>query len=174
MFILLLFIVFFVLIFATMIYAGFSGAPYLPTSKKKLRAALALAQVRRGEIIGDLGSGDGRFLFLAAKETPAQVVIGWEISLLPYLLSMIKKLFCRRFCRVTIIYGSFFKADFSQLNVVYCFGLPKVMKKLEPKLLKELKPGSRLVSYAFSLPNLKPVKTLKLTRNSPPLLLYQF
>lgn len=175
MWIMIIIAVFFMAVFGTMFWAGFSGAPYLPTSKKKLKAALALAEIKAGEIVGDLGCGDGRFLFLASRETPARMVIGWEISLLPYLASMIKKLFRFRHSRKVIIhYASFYQADFSQLDVIYCFGLPRVMKKLEPKLLRELKPGSRLVSYAFSLPNLQPAKTIKLTKNSPTLFLYKF
>ena len=157
-----------------MIRASFLGAPWLPTFKKNLLASLKLADIKEGQVVYDLGSGDGRWLFKAARFTKAKKLVGYEISLLPYGLSKIRWFFSPYKKRLDLKLANYFLADLSEADLIYCFGLPEVMKKLEPKLKQELKPGARLVSCAFKFPNLKPIVVIKEKPSSTPLYLYQF
>lgn len=161
------------LVFGTMIFAGFSAAPWVPSFKKDLSLAVAAADIKPKEIIYDLGCGDGRFLFYTAKHTQAGQIIGFEISLLPYLYAKIKTLLIKD-TRIKVRYQNFFKADFGRADVIYCFLLPKTMKKLKRKILREMKPGSRLVSYVFSLPGVKPAKESVIRDKNLPIYVYRF
>ncbi|HBR13199.1 MAG TPA: hypothetical protein DD697_00655 [Candidatus Komeilibacteria bacterium] len=168
-----LFFIFIFLVFATMLYAGFSAAPWLPSWKKDMQTILAQAQIQPGETVADLGCGDGRWLLAAAKHTPARLVIGYEISLLMYCWSRIKLLF-GNYPQIKIKYRDFYFADFSQYDVILCFLTPRAMRKLAPKLNREMRPGARLVSYAFSLPGKQSEKVAKVTPKSVPVYLYKF
>jgi len=169
----LVFLIVILLVFGTMIFAGWSAAPWLPSFKKDLTLAVSAAGIKPGETVYDLGCGDGRFLFDAAKRTQAGRIIGFEISLLPYLYAKVKTLIFKD-KRIKVRYQNFFKADFGQADVIYCFLLPKTMKKLKSKLWREMKPGSRLVSYVFSLPGAEPAGESLIRDKNLPIYVYRF
>ena len=168
-----LFFIFLVLVFGTMIFAGFSAAPWLPSWKKDIVTILAQAEIKSGDTVYDLGSGDGRWLFAVAKKTQASKVVGYEISVLFYLWSRIKLLFTN-YPQIEIKFNNFYYSDFSKADVILCFLTPRAMKKMSAKLNTEMKPGSKLISYAFSLPGKEPKKRVKLSKNSIPIYLYIF
>lgn len=126
------------------------GAPYLPTSKQRVKKMLEIAGLKSGEILIDMGSGDGRILIEAAQH--GALAIGYEIDpILVYLARRkIKKLGLDK--QVKIYWRSFWRADLSKADVVTIYGITGMMKKMEKKLLKELKPGARICSYLFSFP----------------------
>jgi hypothetical protein len=97
-----------------------------------------------------------------------------EISLLPYALAQIRRLFSSNRKRIKVCWQNFYQLDLSGADVIYIFSLPKVMAKLEPKFKKELKPGARVVSLAFTLPGSQPAEVFKVTRHAMPLYLYRF
>lgn len=164
----------FVLVFGTMAWAIFSAAPWVPAFKKDLLVAIRQADIKPGEIVCDLGCGDGRFLLLAARNTPARKVIGYEISFLPWLMSLVAALFSGALKRISVKFANFFTTDLSKADVVYCFLTPPAMKKLEPKLKKELKSGARLISYSFKLPNTPADKIVRKNEKSLPFFIYRF
>src|SRR3990167_6427248 len=161
-------------IVVSMFWAGLAGAPWVPTFSQAAKASIDLAQIKKGEIVYDLGCGDGRWLTRAAKFTEAKDLIGFEISFLPYILAKLNFLFNSERKRLHVKWQNYFKIDLSQADVIYCFGLPGVMSRLEPKLIKELKPGARLVSYVFKLPYKQSDKVVKLGDSSSSLYLYIF
>ncbi len=129
----------------------FGGAPYVATPTATLRRALQLAQVKPGETVFDLGCGDGRMLCLAVREFEA-VGVGVEVN--PLLVW-----WARRRCRglpVTVQRGRLEEVDLSAADVVYIFLLPGMMEQVGR--LSGLRPGTRLVSHGFSLPNQRPAK----------------
>ena len=129
-----------------------SGAPWLPTPPAKVRHMLELADVQPGEVVYDLGSGDGRMLVVAARRFGARAV-GIEIDPLRLLVSraLVAVTGVRKQARV--IWGSFFKANLSAADVVTCYLLAKTNAQIVGKLHDELRPGARVVSYIFPFPD---------------------
>ncbi|MFA6428789.1 MAG: hypothetical protein WCW02_04605 [Candidatus Buchananbacteria bacterium] len=126
-----------------------SAAPWAPTRKKAFAAILRLAKLKPGQVVYELGSGDARVTELLAQ-TGARVV-AFEYSLLPYLVSR-WKIKHRKLTGVELKYQNFFTADFSQADLIYCYLTPYAMKKLTSKFMAELKPGTKIISFQFPLP----------------------
>jgi len=124
------------------------GAPYLPISKQRVIKMIEMSDLKSNELLIDLGSGDGRILIEAARL--GAIAIGYEINpLLVYLTRRkIKKLDLEK--QVKIYWRNFWRADVSGADVVTIYGINGIMKKIEKKLLRELKPGARVCSYLFS------------------------
>jgi precorrin-6B methylase 2 len=133
-----------------------NGAIYLPTSMDRVKKMLDLSELKIGQTLIDLGSGDGRILIEAAQR--GAEAIGYEINpILVYLTKRkIKKLNLNN--RAKIFWGNFWQVNLGQADLVTVFGAPSIMARLEKKFLKELKSGAKICSYVFTLPNLTAVK----------------
>jgi cyclopropane fatty-acyl-phospholipid synthase-like methyltransferase len=131
--------------------------PYVPTPDQVVQGMLKLADVKPGETVIDLGCGDGRIVVTAAKVFGAKG-IGYDLN--PERLREAKE--NARLAKVTdkvqFVEKNLFDADIKSANVVTLYLLPSVNEKLKPRLLKELKPGTRIVSHSFSMGDWKPVK----------------
>ncbi|TSC77071.1 MAG: putative RNA methylase [Parcubacteria group bacterium Gr01-1014_31] len=148
----------------TMAWGGLLAAPWLPMPKADVRRMLALAGLGRGELLYDLGCGDGRILAAAARlGAPA---IGFEVSLLPYLLAWGRILGAGQWRRAKVRYRNFFNRSLSDAAVVTTFLTPRAMVKLGPKLAAELRSGARVVSYAFPIVGWQPSAVSKPTPTS--------
>jgi SAM-dependent methyltransferase len=125
-------------------------APYVPTPQQVVEAMLQLAHVGAGDVVYDLGSGDGRIPITAAERFGARG-IGVEID--PFMVSQAEGNRARSPARdrVRFITGDLFEADLSEATVVTLFLFPKVNARLVPKLRRELRPGSRIVAHHFDL-----------------------
>lgn len=136
-------------------------APWWRTSDEKIRQALELANVTKKDTVYDLGCGDGRVLILAAKEFNARG-IGIEIDPLRFLISSMLLRSSGVSDKVQIKRKNFFDEDLSKATVVFLYLVPKALTKLRPKLLKELKKGSRIVTirYEANLNKISENKTL--------------
>jgi SAM-dependent methyltransferase len=112
-----------------------------------------MAEVGPGDIVYDLGCGDGRMIVTAARRYGARAV-GIEIDPLRYLWcqTLITVLGLRD--RVRVVYGSFYRQDLSGADVVTCYLLQSTNEKLEGKLKRELHPNTRVVSNEFTFPGL--------------------
>jgi predicted RNA methylase len=118
---------------------------------------LAMAEVGPGDLVYDLGCGDGRLIVAAARRYGARAV-GIEIHPLRYLWcrALIAVLGLRD--RVRIVRGDFFTQDLSDADVVTCYLLQRTNNKLEEKLRRELDSSGRIVSRRFTFPNLDLVR----------------
>ena len=126
----------------------FAGAPFVPVRKKEVDTGVSLAQIQPGEMVADLGCGDGRVL-LGALAAGADVV-GYEISPVLWLVSWLR---VRRFgARAHVLRKNFFSQDLSCFDVIFAFQLMRIMAKLSPQLLAQCKPNVRIVSFVFRLP----------------------
>lgn len=134
----------------------FNGAIYLPTSIDRVKRMLDLSELKAGQTLIDLGSGDGRILIEAVQR--GAMAMGYEINpILVYLTKRkIKKLNLNN--RAQIFWKNFWQVDLIDADVITVFGAPTIMAKLEKKFLKELKSGAKICSYVFPLPNLKVLK----------------
>ncbi len=126
----------------------FKGAPWVPTRMKKVRQMLTLADIQPDEILYDLGCGDGRFIVTAARKFGAKA-IGIELNILLYVWCQLLITILGLRKRVKIIRGNFFKRDLSEADVVICYLLQATNELLEDKLLRELKPTTRVISNSF-------------------------
>ena len=113
---------------------------------------------RRRIIVIDLGCGDGRIVIAAAQKFGAH---GLGIDLNPERIAEAKANAKKAGVEKLVEFkqGDLFKADLSKATVVTMYLLTTVNCRLRPKLLKELKPGTRLVSHAFDMGEWKPEKT---------------
>lgn len=126
------------------------GAPWVPAPKEKIIKMLKMTKIKKGEVIYDLGSGDGRILILAAQHYGAKGV-GIEIDPLRVLHSRILIKMKGLSPQIKIIRQNLLEADVSSADVVTLFLLPKILGRLKTKLLKELKPGTRIACYRYPL-----------------------
>src|SRR5579862_352620 len=143
----LIVIIIFLLIFLSMIWPPDSPwAPWWRTNKKTARAICKLASIKKGDMIYDLGSGDGTALMVAAKEYGARGV-GIEIDLLRFYISKIILKFNGVSDKIKIKRKNFFNEDIKQADVIFVYLVPKTLERLIPKFKKELKKGTRIVSF---------------------------
>jgi len=135
-------------------------AIFVPLPKNTIRKMLKKANVSSKDIVYDLGCGDGRVLIIAAKEFGARA-IGIEKN---WLLSKISEWRVKRENlekKVRIINGDFFRINLSEATVIFTYLSKKLNKQLEPKLRRELKRGTRIVSASHEFKGLKLVKKFR-------------
>lgn len=109
-----------------------------------------LAKVNKKDIVYDLGCGDGTALSIAAGEFGARGV-GIEIDPLRYLFSKLRFKFNKLNKKIKIIKKNFYDVDISEATVVFVYLVPRVLEKLKPKFLKELRSGAIIVSYKYKI-----------------------
>ncbi len=130
-----------------------TGGPFVPSSKRAVEAMVTLAKLRPGQTVIDVGSGDGRVLFEAAKQGANSV--GIEIN--PYLVlyTRIQAFFGPHRKSVTVLWKNLWAADLSQADVMFVYLIPWKMDVLAEKLKRELKPGALVISNSFIFPKWK-------------------
>lgn len=139
-------------------------APFVASPLPVVRHMLALAGLKPGETFYDLGAGDGRTVIMAAQEFGARAV-GVELreDLAKKALASIQELGIED--RVIIVQKDIFKVDISKANVVFLYLTTSANEKVRPKLEKELKSGTRVVSHDYEVLGWKPDKTENFCEN---------
>jgi SAM-dependent methyltransferase len=131
--------------------------PFVPTTEPAVHAMLKLAGVKAGDVVYDLGCGDGRIVIEAAKSYGAR---GVGIDINPVRIKEAKENAKKAGVenRVRFEENDLFKANFHEATVVTLFLLPEVNLRLKPRLMEQLKPGTRIVSNTFDMGDWKPEK----------------
>jgi ubiquinone/menaquinone biosynthesis C-methylase UbiE len=134
--------------------------PYIQTPDRVVMEMLKLANVGENDVVYDLGSGDGRIVVAAAKHFGAR---GVGIDLDPERVAdgIAKARTHGVDDRVRFIQGDLFAADLSDATVVTLYLVPRINMKLRPKLLRELKPGTRIVSHNFDMGDWQPQRVIR-------------
>jgi ubiquinone/menaquinone biosynthesis C-methylase UbiE len=134
-------------------------APYVPTPQDVVDKMLDLAQLKPGEKLYDLGSGDGRIVITAARDYRAKAV-GVEISEQLYRQAKQRISDLRLDKSVSLVHGNLMDVDLKDADVVTLYLLTDANEKLKPKL-ESLKPGARVVSHDFEIRHWIPETTEK-------------
>lgn len=129
--------------------------PFVPTTDAAVHAMLKLATVTRSDVVYDLGCGDGRLVIAAAKEYGAR---GVGVDIDPERIREAKENARKSGVESLVRFeeSDLFKADIHEASVVTLFLLSSINEKLRPKLVRELKPGTRIVSNTFRMGDWKP------------------
>jgi ubiquinone/menaquinone biosynthesis C-methylase UbiE len=139
--------------------------PYVPTPDAVVDRMLEVAKVGPNDVVYDLGSGDGRIVIAAARKYGAR---GVGIDIDPQRIREAQDNARKAGVtgRVEFRQGDLFKADIREATVVTLYLLGSVNLQLRPKLLAELKPGTRVVSHAFQMGDWKPAEVHRVERAS--------
>ncbi len=131
--------------------------PYEPSPDKVVDQMLRLANVHRGDLVYDLGCGDGRLVIAAAKHFGAR---GVGIDIDPQRIKESLENARKAGVADSVVFRNedLFEADIQDATVVTLFLWPEVNLKLRPKLLRDLKPGTRVVSHHWDMGDWKPDK----------------
>lgn len=137
---------------------GASGdVPFVPTRIELVEKMLRMAQVKPTDTVYDLGCGDGRIVIMAAQKFGARGVgVDIDPQRIQEATENAQKAGVAH--KVRFIQGDLFDADIHRATVVTLYLLPDVNLRLRPKLLKDLAPGTRVVSHSFTMGDWKPVK----------------
>lgn len=159
-------------VFGTALWASFHGAPWLPTPTKDIIRMLDLAGLQPGETLYDLGCGDGRVCTIAAERYAIRVV-GYEISVLPYLIAQIRRLCSPCRSSLTIVFRDFQSEPLNAADVIFCFLTPPTMRKMKTKFVHECKADVRILSYTFRIEGWKESVFVRPPQTKHNLYLYQ-
>jgi ribosomal protein L11 methylase PrmA len=132
----------------------------VPTPEEVVEAMLNVAKVTKNDVVYDLGCGDGRIVIAAAQKHGARGV-GIDIDPQRIAEATANAEKAGVTDRVKFMQADLFTTDISQATVVTLYLLPSLNVKLRPKLMKELKPGTRIVSHAFDMGDWQPEQTLE-------------
>jgi SAM-dependent methyltransferase len=134
--------------------------PYMPTHEKVVAEMLKVAKVGKDDVLYDLGSGDGRIVITAAKEFGTR---GVGVDIDPDLIREARQNAVKAGVadKVKFIQQDLFETDIREATVVTLYLWPEINLRLRPKLLTDLKPGSRVVSHNHDMGDWKPLKTVR-------------
>ena len=133
---------------------------FVPTPEAVVEAMLQVANVTKNDVVYDLGCGDGRIPITAARKYGAR---GFCYDIDPQRIKEANENVAKNNVGnlVTVVHADLFETDLSGASVVTLYLLPSLNVKLMPKLMKELKPGTRIVSHAFPMPGWPPDRRLQ-------------
>ncbi len=135
----------------------FIGAGWSPTPLSTVRRMLTISEVKPEDTVYDLGCGDGRIIITAAGEYGAKSV-GIEVDPFRCLYTWVRIKISRLSKKTVLIWDSFFRRDLSEATVVTLFLSQEANNNLRKKLIQELKPGTRIVSYYWIIHGWRPKK----------------
>ena len=145
--------------------------PYEPTPHNVVAQMLRLAQVREGDVVYDLGCGDGRIVIAAVRERGTRGVC---VDIDPQRIreSRANAAAAAVAERIRFLEQDLFTTEIREATVVMLFLWPEVNLKLRPKLWRELRPGTRVVSYVHDMGDWKPQRTMTVQGRYGPRPLY--
>lgn len=123
------------------------GAPFLPTLKKNVKPAIKLIDLKPGQTLLELGSGDGRVLIAAAEA--GLNVVGYELNPILFVISWVRTRRYRK--QVNIILGNYWNKKWPEADGIFVFLLQRYMEKLNTRIIQSYDNPIKLVSFAFKI-----------------------
>ena len=145
----------FILALLWILVPTFYGLPPVPTKPERIHKALQLANLKQDEVLYDLGAGDGRVLFIAAREFGARAV-GIEVGPIQSALIWLRIVTGGFRKKIEVRWANFYNADLREADVVFVYATSKEIIKLAPHLERQLKNGARLISISADFPEWEP------------------
>jgi trans-aconitate methyltransferase len=134
----------------TAAYAGFKGAPFVPTLSKDIQQALSVLKNEKIESAIDLGCGTGSMLFAVAQERPDVQLSGYEVSLAPLLFGWIRKyLSPKKYKNVHLYWKNLYSVDVSFADVVFVFMMPEPHTRIAKTVLHRANPHAIVLFEAW-------------------------
>ena len=142
--------------------------PFIATPGDVVERMLQLAGTQPGDLVVDLGSGDGRIVIAAAQKFGARG-LGIELDEKLVERSRHNARLAKVADRVSFVHGDVLVSDISRASVVTVYLLPSLLDRLQPRFVDELRPGTRIVSHAFAMAGWKPdrAETVRVTQPHP-------
>jgi len=158
-----------IIIIALLLFAGMSvvlttmktGVAPMPSTGKARRAMMSAMEDSGTGHVADFGSGWGTLVITLARKSPDRQIIGYELSFIPWLFSLMLK-YILRLDNLTLYHKNFLTADLSNVSVIVCYLFPNCMESLEEKLKREIKKDILVVSSTFAFPSFKPDEVIRL------------
>jgi SAM-dependent methyltransferase len=147
------------------------GAMFHPSARVRVRTALDHVPMKAGDLLVDIGCGDGRVL-REAKRRYGVRALGFEVNPLAYVLARLGAIGMEG---IEVRLTNFWNVDIGDADVVFCYLFPDVMDRLARKLLRELRPGTLVISCNFPLPGWRHRELLypESSLHADPIYLYQ-
>lgn len=153
-------------------------APYISIPKEILPQIAEILDIKKGDMVFDLGSGDGRVIFHLYEKEPEATYIGVDISPWPYFVSKTKRNRDYRDSNIQFLRQDILTTDIDNATHIFTYLLPELMDKILPKLEADLQKGAKLVSCDFKFSQKEPAETIDLKRENEEfgkkLFLYEF
>jgi hypothetical protein len=140
------------------------GAPFLPTLKSNVEPAMELIDLKPGQTLLELGSGDGRVLIAAAKA--GINVVGYELNPILFAISWVRTRRYRK--QVKIVLGNYWNKKWPETDGIFVFLLQRYMEKLNTRIVQRYKKPIKLVSFAFT------IESKKFSKENRGLYLYRY
>lgn len=166
---LVLILIFVILMFITAGTSMILRVPFVPSNKKELKAleSVSFNQYKR---VCDLGSGTGTVLFYLKRKFPHLEVVGYELAILPYILSQLRNIL--HIEKIQLHCRDFLKEDLGRYDVLFCYLMPKMLQKVATKL--HTYPHKQiLITQAFRLPQEEPIRVIAIPGGSLKLYIYE-
>lgn len=157
-FLLLFSIIFTFVMFTSLVGFAMTRVPYVRTSRGDIEEIVKELPITQKDIFFDLGCGDGKVVFEVERLSGAKGR-GFELTLWTHLLSRFKKFVLGS--RAEFVLGNFFKQDFSEATIIYCYLFPGLMRSVGEKVLSDCKQNTLVVSRDFPIENLEEIKKWK-------------
>lgn len=135
----------------------FLDLPYVATERKKIETIIKFAHIMKGQIVVDLGSGDGRLLFASARK--GANAIGYELNPFLIALTSLHAKLKGLSNRVSVKRENLWKADLKVADVIFVYGRKKTMQKFEDFVYEKATKGARIIVNTNRFPNKKPIKS---------------
>jgi hypothetical protein len=145
----------FVLILLWILIPALYGLPPVSTKPERIQKALKLANLQPNEVLYDLGAGDGRVLFIAARDFGAHAV-GLEVGPIQCAVIWLRIAASGLGNQIQVQWANFYQADLREADLVFVYATSQEVSKLAPHLEGQMKQGSRLVSISADFPEWEP------------------